>query len=215
MPACVELEQNRDVRLAVHAGRADVDPRRHRLARGRQLEVADAPGEQPQEVDPDPVDVALAVDGVELRPHDPRQDDHLPELPAAAPARSGAARALERLAAELLLEQIRLPPFEREQRPPYAVEVAAVERGLEPVDLRGLVSAHRAPSRQDAPTALRNRCAAASAIDVPPTSLLLSAVLPGHLPSTGWRCQDRGTASTIGGGSYTSKISRIISSRLE
>ena len=103
-----------------------------------------------------------------------------PSLPAAATARRRPARTLERLRAQPLLEEVGLATVDREQRAADAVEVAAVERGLQLVDARGLGRAHRPLPEQGAPTTLRDRCAAASALGEPPNVTLLSAVL---LPS--------------------------------
>ena len=146
------------------AGRT-LEARPGRLARGRQLELADPAGEEADEVDPDPVDVALAVDRVELRAHDPRQHDDLPELPAAASrARRRVARARRPPRPVSCSSSVGLAAVEREQHAADAVQVAAVERGLELVRSAGVSAALiGAPPGAGCGHALRDRCAAASA----------------------------------------------------
>ena len=190
VPAGVELHEQRDVGLAVDPRRADVDAGAGGLAVGFQLEIADPAGDQADEVDPDAIGVALAVDGVELGAHDPGEDDDLAELSAAAPASRGAAGALERLLPHLLLEQALLLGVERDEDSASRVEVCAVERRLELLESRRLGAGHdlgpasrRSSVHRDAPADACDRCAAASAIGGDPATCPLSMVLPRHLPA--------------------------------
>ena len=163
VPAGVELEEHRDVGHAVEPGWSDVDSGPRRLAGGCQLEVADPPGEKAHEVDPDPVDVTLPVDRVELRPHDPREHEDLAQLRPPSSAGRREACALERFRPQFPLEDVRLAAVERQQRAADAVEVATVERGLKRVDPGCLGRAHSTPPRRASATAAGDRCAAASA----------------------------------------------------
>ena len=189
VPARVELHEQRHVRLAMDAGRTDVDARVSGLPVGAELQISDPPCDQAQEVDPDAIRVALPVHGVELRTHDPREDEDLAELSPPAPASGRGARTGERLGPHLLLEQALVLVVERDEDAANGVEIGAVERRLELLEPRRLGPAHelvsesRMSSGHRATPAACDPCAAASALGGKPTKdPLLSVLLLGHIP---------------------------------
>ena len=142
LPARVQLQEDRHVGRQVHARGSDLDSGLGRLALRGQLEVGDAAEDEVDEVQPDTVGLTRAVHRVELGAHDPGQHEDLPQLPAAATASGRPARALERATPHRLLEQ---PPFlavELEHDATDGVEIRSRERGLEPVEPRGLRASH-------------------------------------------------------------------------
>ena len=147
VPVVVELEQHRDVVLPVQAGGGDVRPLLGRLAVDRELELLDPAPDDVERAEPDAIRLALRVDDVEQRAHDPRQDEHLALLRPPPTAGGGAARALERLRPQLLAEQVLILLVERDEHLADAIHVAVGECVLERFETWCHLVGHGAPFR--------------------------------------------------------------------
>ena len=154
-------------------------------------EICDPPGDEADEVDPDPVGVAFAIDRVELGAHDPGEHENLAELAASRPARGRASRARERLRSHLLREEALVLRVELDQNPADRREVSVVERLLQLLEAGCLRAAHRAltqdgnesrasggRARRRVPLMRRSIASGGSSATCP-----LSMSLPGHLPA--------------------------------
>ena len=142
VPARVQLEDHREVGLAVHARRDARGARPCGAPVRCQLQVADPAPDQARVIEPDAVGVALRVHRIELGAHDARQHEHAAELPRARAARRGAAGAVEGIRAELVEQQFLLAPVELEQHAADPVDVAVVESRLHLVESRCLAAVH-------------------------------------------------------------------------
>ena len=131
VPARVELQQERQIGLAMHARDPHVGSRLRGAPVVLQLEICDPAGDEADEVDPDPVGIALAVDRVELGAHDPGKHENLAELAASHTARRRASRARERLVSHLLCEESLVLRVEVDHDPADRRDVTAVERLLQ------------------------------------------------------------------------------------